>query len=60
MLEAVFCGSGKITDINVRQGLTDSLDEKAIEAAKRIQFIPAEKDGQKVSQRLFVKYIVNT
>ena len=60
ILEAVFCGSGKVTDIKVKRGLADSLNEKAIEAAKKIQFIPAEKDGQKVSQRLFVKYLVHT
>jgi len=60
ILEAVFCGSGKVTDIKVKQGLSDSLNEKAIEAAKKIQFRPAEKDSQKVSQRLFVKYFVNT
>jgi TonB family protein len=60
VLEAVFCGSGKVTNIKVKHGLSDSLNEKAIEAAKKIQFIPAEKDGQKVSQRLLVQYLVNT
>ena len=56
ILQAVFCGSGKVTDIKVKSGVSDALDEKAIDAARRIQFIPAEKDGQKVSQVLTVEY----
>ena len=56
ILQAVFCGSGKVTDIKVKSGISDALDEKAIEAARRIRFIPAEKDGQKVSQVLTVEY----
>jgi outer membrane biosynthesis protein TonB len=35
------------------------LTEKAIEAAKRIQFIPAEKDGHKVSQYVVISYNFN-
>jgi len=59
ILEAVFCGSGKVTDIKVKSGISDALNEKAIEAARRIQFIPAEKGGQKVSQVLTVEYRFN-
>src|SRR5258706_7289978 len=59
ILRAIFCGSGKITDIELQRGLSDSLDEKAVEAARKIRFVPAEKDGQKVSQVLISEYYVN-
>ena len=58
-LKAIFCGSGEVTDIKVQSGLSDGLNEKAVEAAKKIRFVPAEKDGVKVSQVLIVKYLVN-
>jgi TonB family protein len=57
-LTAVFCGSGNVTDISVTQGLNDAMDEEAIKAARQIQFIPAEKDGNKVSQKLNVVYLI--
>jgi TonB family protein len=60
ILRAIFCGSGEVTDIKLQRGLSDKLDEKAVEAARKIQFIPAEKDGQKVSQVLIVEYYVNS
>lgn len=59
VLTAVFCGSGKVTDVIVRAGLSDSLNEKAITAARKITFIPAEKDGQKVSQVLTLEYRIH-
>jgi TonB family protein len=57
-LTAVFCGSGAVTDIRVTKGLSDTMDEEAIKAARKIQFTPAEKNGQKVSQVLVVAYLV--
>ncbi len=57
-LSAILCGSGKVTDIKVRKGPEDGLNEKAIEAARRIQFVPAEKDGNKVSRVVILKYQV--
>lgn len=42
---------GRITDIKVVRGLPDGLTESAIEAAKRIRFQPAVKNGQPVSVR---------
>jgi TonB family protein len=56
VLVAVFCGSGKVTDLRVRQGSNDALNQKAIDAARRIRFVPAEKDGQKVSQWVNLEY----
>ncbi|MGH9881677.1 MAG: hypothetical protein ACRD6N_09605 [Pyrinomonadaceae bacterium] len=58
ILTAVFCGSGEVMKIKVKSGLADDVDAKAIEAAKKIQFIPGEKDGKKVSQVLILEYHV--
>ena len=56
ILQAIFCGSGKVTDIRVQQGLTDQINEDAVEAARNIEFTPAEKNGEKVSLRLTIEY----
>ena len=58
ILRATLCGSGKVTDIKVRQGLTAEMNTAAIDAARLIQFTPAEKDGQKVSTAIVIRYIV--
>jgi TonB family protein len=57
-LGALLCASGEVTDIKVKDGLSRELDEKAIEAARKIQFTPGEKDGSKVSRFIVLKYIV--
>ena len=57
-LRATLCGSGKVTDIKVRQGLTAEMNAAATEAARLIQFTPAEKDGKKASTAVILKYIV--
>jgi TonB family protein len=51
MLQVVFHVNGSITDIKVIRGLPDGLTEKAIEAAKKIRFNPAVKNGSPVSVR---------
>src|SRR5687768_16792038 len=43
-LNAILCGSGEVTDIKVKSGPADSVNAKAVEAARKIRFIPAEKD----------------
>jgi len=58
VLTALFCGSGKVVQIKVKNTVSDSVDAKAIEAAKRIRFVPPEKDGNKVSQWLMLEYLV--
>ena len=58
LLRATLCGSGKVTDINVRQGLTAEMNAAAIDAARLIQFTPAEKDGKKVSTAIILRYLV--
>ena len=47
---------GAVSDINVARGLGYGLDEKAIEAARQLRFVPAQKDGHAVSVRLFLEF----
>ena len=49
ILRCVFASTGKITNMRVISGLPDGLTERAIEAAKKIKFKPATKDGHPVS-----------
>lgn len=58
ILRAILCGSGEVTDIKVRQGLTPEMNQASIDAARLIHFKPAEKDGKKVSTAIFLRYIV--
>jgi TonB family protein len=57
-LRAILCGSGKVTDVVVTQGITRDMDAAAVDAAHLIDFTPAEKDGKKVSRPVTLKYIV--
>lgn len=57
-LRAILCGSGKVTDVVVTQGITRDIDAAAIDAAHLIEFTPAEKDGKKVSTRVILEYLV--
>jgi hypothetical protein len=57
-LGALLCGSGKVTDIDVKEGVGDGANEKAIEAARMIKFTPGEKNGNKVSRFVVLKYFV--
>jgi len=56
VLRVVLCRSGQVTDIETVHKLPYGITEKAIDAAKRARFIPAEKDGQTVSQRATFEY----
>jgi hypothetical protein len=58
ILRGILCGSGKVTDIKVRQGLTPEMNAASIDAARLIQFTPAVKDGKKVSTAIVIRYIV--
>jgi Gram-negative bacterial TonB protein C-terminal len=51
--------NGSITDIRVIRGLPDGLTEKAIEAAKKIRFIPAMCEGAPVSVRGSLEFVFN-
>jgi len=58
-LRAILSASGSVQGISVIKGLPDGLTEKAIAAAKRIRFTPAERDGRKVSQYVTLEYNFN-
>jgi Gram-negative bacterial TonB protein C-terminal len=51
--------NGSITDIRVIRGLPDGLTENAIEAAKKIRFIPAMREGAPVSVRGSLEFVFN-
>ena len=56
VLSVVFGADGQIGDVKVIRGLPDGLTQKAIEAASKIRFEPAMKDGQPVSVRGNLEY----
>jgi TonB family protein len=56
VLRGLLCGSGKVTNLKVIQGVSDRVDEEAIKTAKKIKFKPAQKDGRDVSQWLNFEY----
>ena len=49
VLSAVLCKTGRVTDIQVMEGLPFGVTERAVEAVRQAMFSPAEKDGQPVS-----------
>lgn len=58
-LRVVLNFSGEVTNLTVVKGLPDGLTEKAVAAARRIKFTPAEKDGREVSQYVVLEYNFN-
>ncbi len=56
ILRCIFTSKGTVTNIQVIQGLPKGLTEVAIEAAKKIKFIPATKDGKPVSMWMQLEY----
>ncbi|HLL71987.1 MAG TPA: energy transducer TonB [Pyrinomonadaceae bacterium] len=58
-LRLILSASGQVTGITPLTKLPDGLTEKAIEAARKISFTPAEKDGRKVSQYVTIEYNFN-
>jgi len=59
VLKCVFASDGRVTNIRVVQGLPNGLTEKSIEAARKIRFIPATKDGRNVSMWMQLEYNFN-
>jgi TonB family protein len=59
VLQVVFNVNGSITDIRVIRSLPDGLTEKAIEAARKIRFNPAVKNGAPVSVRGQLEFTFN-
>src|SRR2546423_9715625 len=56
VIRCVFASNGQVMHIHVVSGLPDGLNESAIEAAKRIRFKPAIKDGHPVSMWMELQY----
>jgi TonB family protein len=59
VLSVIFTSDGRITNIKVVRSLPDGLTEKAIEAAQRIRFQPATKNGAAVSVRGNLEFSFN-
>lgn len=59
VLKVVFPPNGMVSNIRVISGLPDGLTERAIDAARKIKFIPAIKDGRYVSMWIQLEYNFN-
>ena len=57
VLEVTFVDSGELRVLRVLEGLGHGLDEAAVEAAKKIQFTPARRDGRPVSHTATLRVI---
>lgn len=55
----VLNANGTVTNATAINSLPDGLTGQAIEAAQKIAFVPAEKDGRKVSQYATIMYNFN-
>lgn len=58
-MSVVLCRNGRVTDVEVTQGLPHGMNEMVERSASRITFTPAEKDGQHASQRIKIEYNFN-
>ena len=56
VLRAIFSKTGEVTGIQVIYGLPNGLTEACIDAAKKIKFVPATKDGNPVSMWMQLEY----
>jgi TonB family protein len=56
ILRAVFSATGTVDHILVIRSLPGGLTEQAIQAAKKIKFMPATKDGKMVSMLMELQY----
>jgi TonB family protein len=59
VLRVVLAASGRVEKIAVLKGLPEGVTEEAIKAARQIRFVPAERDGRKVSQSAIIEYNFN-
>ena len=59
VLKAVFSANGTVLNLRVISGLSHGLTERAINAAQRIKFIPAAKDGKFVPVWMQLEYNFN-
>ena len=56
VITAVLSASGKVANIEVVRGLPGGLSETAREATSEIKFVPALKEGRRVSQHIQIEY----
>lgn len=55
-VSVVLSSSGRVTDVRVLEGLSQNQNVAALKAARRIVFMPAQKDGVPVSQSFVASY----
>jgi TonB family protein len=55
-LSVVLDADGTVSAISVVRGLGHGLDERAIEAARQLRFVPAQKDGHRVNVRVILEF----
>ena len=59
VLIVILARTGRVVNIRVIKGLPNGLTEAAIDAAKKITFSPAMKNGQPVSMWMQLEYNFN-
>lgn len=59
VLKALLSANGQVTNISVVSGLPFGLTERAIAAARKVQFVPAVKNGKNVSMWMQLEYNFN-
>jgi len=59
VLRAVFSSNGEITNFSILRRLPHGLTDQALNAARQIKFVPAQKDGQPVSMAIQLEYNFN-
>ena len=59
VLQVVLTFDGQVTNIRPVTALPDGLTERAIEAARKLKFLPATKDGHAVSMYMQLEYNFN-
>lgn len=57
VLEVMFFADGKIAVVRVLEGLGHGLDEAAVEAAKKIEFSPARREGRAVDHEATLRIV---
>jgi TonB family protein len=59
VLKVIFASNGSVVNIRTVFALPHGLTERAIDAARKIKFIPAAKDGKFVSMWMQLEYNFN-
>lgn len=59
VLRAVFSSDGQITGFAILRRLPHGLTDQALDAARKIRFLPAQKDGHPVSMAVQLEYNFN-